>query len=330
VLADWDGFSSRQAQAFKRGMLYGRGICCHIDTTSGIRPFEHVRMVATADARIRIFSGTQAMGQGLATVYASMVGTRLGLPLDQIEVIQGDTDLVGDGVGSYGSRSLFIGGSAVVDATERLIVLLRDRAAALLGSNSGDVVFASGRFVVGVTGVSLPELLVQTGGAEVDGHHESKFVFPNGCYVCEVEIDPNTGVVRVARFCGVDDVGTAVHPVIVHGQTCGGVVQGIAQALFESIVYDGAGQLLSASLMDYALPRADDMPHLALEIDETAPTPANPLGAKGAGESGCLGAPPAVVGAVVNALAPFGVRHLDMPLTPLRVWEAIRGAARGG
>jgi carbon-monoxide dehydrogenase large subunit len=330
VLADWDGFCSRQAQAFKRGILYGRGICCHIDTTSGIRPFEHVRMTAETDARIRIFSGTQAMGQGLATVYASMVGTRLGLSLDQIEVIQGDTDLVGDGVGSYGSRSLFIGGSAVVDATENLIALLRDRAAALLGSNSGDVVFASGRFVVGATGMSLPELLVQTGSAEVDGRHESKFVFPNGCYICEVEIDPNTGVVRVARFCGVDDVGTAVHPVIVHGQTCGGIVQGIAQALYESVVYDDAGQLLSASLMDYALPRADDIPSLALEIDETAPTPANPLGAKGAGEAGCLGAPPAVVGAVMNALTPFGVRHLDMPLTPLRVWEAIQGRARRG
>jgi carbon-monoxide dehydrogenase large subunit len=328
VLANWDGFSSRQAQASKRGVLYGRGICCHIDTTSGIRPFEHVRMTAATDARVRIFSGTQAMGQGLATVYASMVGTRLGIPLDQIEVIQGDTDLVGDGVGSYGSRSLFIGGSAVVDATEKLIALLRDRATALLGSNCGDVVFQSGRFVVGTTGVGLPELLVRTGSAEVDGWHESKFVFPNGCYICEVEIDPDTGAVRVTRFCGVDDVGTAVHPVIVHGQTCGGIVQGIAQALCESVVYDNAGQLLTASLMDYALPRADDMPSFVLEIDETAPTPTNRLGAKGAGEAGCLGAPPAVVGAVMNALAPFGVRHLDMPLTPQRIWDAIQGAER--
>jgi carbon-monoxide dehydrogenase large subunit len=326
ALSDWDGFPARRTEASGRGFLYGRGICCHIDTTSGIRPFEHVRMIAAANAHVRIFSGTQAMGQGLATVYASMVGTRLGLPLDRIEVVQGDTDLVGDGVGSYGSRSLFIGGSAVVNATEKLITLLRDRAATLLGSNSGDVLFDAGRFVVGTTGLGFSELLAQTGSAEVDGCHESKFVFPNGCYICEVEIDPDTGVVRIARFSGVDDVGTAVHPVIVHGQLYGSIAQGIAQALSESIVYDNTGQLLSASLMDYALPRAEDVPRLVLEIDETAPTPTNPLGAKGAGEAGCLGAPPAVVGAVMNALAPFGVRHLDMPLTPLKIWHAIHNA----
>jgi aerobic carbon-monoxide dehydrogenase large subunit len=207
-----------------------------------------------------------------------------------------------------------------------LITLLRDRAATLLGSNSGDVLFDAGRFVVGTTGLGFSELLARTGSAEVDGCHESKFVFPNGCYICEVEIDSDTGVVRIARFSGVDDVGTAVHPVIVHGQLYGSIAQGIAQALSESIVYDNTGQLLSASLMDYALPRADDVPRLALEIDETAPTPTNPLGAKGAGEAGCLGAPPAVVGAVMNALAPFGVRHLDMPLTPLKIWQAVHNA----
>lgn len=325
-IADWDGFPARQAAARERGLLYGRGICCHVDTTSGIRSFEEVRIEATHSGRILVFSGTQAMGQGIATVYANMVATRLGLAIDCIEIVQGDTDRVKDGVGSYGSRSLFIGGSAVVAALENLIALLRDRAAKVLGSNSGDVVFNAGSFVVGERGISMPDLLARTGNAEAAGRHESKFVFPNGCYTCEVEIDRDTGVVKIAHFCGVDDVGTAVHPLIVHGQVCGSVAQGIAQALHEAVLYDASGQLLSASLMDYALPRAGDVPRLAMEIDETSPTPTNPLGAKGAGEAGCLGAPPAVVGAVMDALAPFGVRHLDMPLTPLKVWQVIHSA----
>jgi aerobic carbon-monoxide dehydrogenase large subunit len=326
-IADWQGFPARRAKADGRGLLYGRGLCCHIDTTSGIKPFEHVRMAADYDAFVRVFSGTQAMGQGLATVYASMVATRLGLPIERIEIVQGDTDQVADGVGSYGSRSLFIGGSAVVAATENLIVALRERAAVLLGSNSGDIVFDAGKFSVGTEALTLHQLLQRTGSAEATGSHESKFVFPNGCYTCEVEVDPETGAVRIARFCGVDDVGTAVHPMIVHGQVCGAIVQGIAQALSEAVVYDEAGQLLSASLMDYALPRAGDVPDFLLELDETAPTPTNPLGAKGAGEAGCLGAPPAVVAAVMDALAPYRIRHIDMPLTPFKIWKAMRQAA---
>ncbi|KAB2919336.1 MAG: xanthine dehydrogenase family protein molybdopterin-binding subunit [Hyphomicrobiaceae bacterium] len=324
AVADWAGFDARREAARARGQLYGGGICCHIDTTSGIRPFEQVGIVANALGRIDVFSGTQAMGQGIATVYASMVATRLGIPIDHINIVQGDTDRVPDGVGSYGSRSLFIGGSAVVQATEALVDVLRQRAAAVLASNSGDLIFEAGRFAVADRSIGIFELLARTGGVEAQGRHESKFVFPNGCYVCEAEIDPETGVVTIARFSGVDDVGTVIHPMIVHGQVQGSIAQGIAQALYEEVVYDDEGQLLSASFMDYALPRADVLPRLSVETDETSICPTNPLGAKGAGEAGCLGAPPAVVGAVMDALAKFGVRHLDMPLTPEKIWRAMR------
>jgi carbon-monoxide dehydrogenase large subunit len=322
-IAGWNDFGQRKAAAEARGQLYGRGICAHIDTTSGVRPFEVVRLEATADGRITIFSGTQAMGQGIATVYASMVAGYLGLPIDAIEIVQGDTDRVADGVGSYGSRSLFIGGSAAVVAARNLVEALKDQAAKLLGLNSTEVAFADGAFRGAAGQLSISAVLASHGALTVEGRQESKFVFPNGCYVAEVSIDPDTGVTTVERFSGVDDVGTVINPMIVHGQVQGSVAQGIAQALFESIIYDDDGQLLSASFMDYAVPRADSLPRFHIETDETSPCPTNPLGAKGAGEAGCLGAPPAVVGAVMDALRPFGIRHIDMPLTPEKIWRAI-------
>jgi aerobic carbon-monoxide dehydrogenase large subunit len=327
TVADWDGFPKRKAAAATRGKLYGRGICCHIDTTSGVRPFEDVHLTASADGRVTVFSGTQAMGQGLATVYASMLANQLGLPTNRIDIVQGDTDRVADGVGSYGSRSLFIGGSAVARAGEALIGILRERAADLLGSNSGDIAFERGVFSTANARIAIGELLTRTGQAVAAGRHESKFVFPNGCYISEVEIDPATGVAKVVLFSGVDDIGTVLHPVIVHGQVQGSAAQGIAQALYEGIIYDDEGQLLSASFMDYAVPRADVLPRFHVETDESSPCLSNPLGAKGAGEAGCLGAPPAVVGAVMDALSGYGARHIDMPVTPEKIWRAIRAGA---
>lgn len=326
-LADWDGFPARRAAAEARGLHYGRGICCHIDTTSGVRPFETARIEAQRDGRIAVYSGTQAMGQGLATVYASMVASCLGLPMEAIEIIQGDTDRVDDGVGSYGSRSLFIGGSAAVKAAQALLERLAPEAAFRLGRNSGEAIFTNGTFVAGERSIALRDLLAEFGPVSAQARHESKFVFPNGCYVAEVAVDPETGHVGVARFSGVDDVGTVIHPKIVHGQVQGSVAQGIAQALHESIIYDRSGQLLTASYMDYAVPRADMLPRFLVETDETSPSPTNPLGAKGAGEAGCLGAPPAIVSAVMDALRPFGIRHLDMPLSPLKIWTAINNQA---
>ena len=324
-VADWDGFTKRREAAEAQGLLYGRGICCHIDTTSGVRPFEEVRLTADSTGRITIYSGTQAMGQGIATVYASLVAEKLGLPIENVDIIQGDTDRVADGVGSYGSRSLFIGGSAVVHAVDALIQQLTDALARHFGSNSGDIDFTDGFFRVGAQSISAAEALRQVGSIEASGRHESKFVFPNGCYIAEVEVDPKTGVTQVVRFSGVDDVGTVIHPVIVHGQVQGSIAQGIAQALYEEIVYDVEGQLLSASFMDYAVPRADVLPRFKIDTDQTSPSPTNPLGAKGAGEAGCLGAPPAVVSAVIDAIRASGVRHIDMPLTSEKVWRALNG-----
>jgi aerobic carbon-monoxide dehydrogenase large subunit len=322
-IADWDGFPKRKAAAEAKGQLYGRGVCAHIDTTSGVRPFEVVRLKADANGQVTLFSGTQAMGQGIATVYASMVGSRLGLPVEAIEVVQGDTDRVADGVGSYGSRSLFIGGSAAVNAASNLIDILKTTAAGMLGYNSLDTTFADGEFIGAGGRLSLTAVLAKHGVVTVEGRQESKFVFPNGCYIAEIVIDPDTGVTTVERFSGVDDVGTIINPMIVHGQVQGSVAQGIAQALYEGIIYDDEGQLLSASFMDYAVPRADMLPRFHVETDETSPCPTNPLGAKGAGEAGCLGAPPAIVGAVMDALKPYGIRHIDMPLTPQKIWRAI-------
>ena len=277
--ADWDGFPSRRDEAASRGMLAGRGLCCHIDTTSGLLPSEEVRITASHNGSITVFSGTQAMGQGLATVYSSMAATYLGLPIGRIEIVQGDTDRVADGVGSYGSRSLFIGGSALVVALDAMVEKLRGKAAGCLGLGVDDIEFVDGAFTGPSSRIAILDVLSKTGEVEARGRYESTFVFPNGCYVCEVEVDPATGVIAVKRFSGVDDVGTVIHPAIVHGQVQGSVAQGIAQALWEEVVYDESGQLLSASLMDYGMPRADVLPRFHFKVDETSPCLGNPLGA---------------------------------------------------
>ena len=332
-LADWDGFARRSEGSRTRQRLRGRGLAYHIDSTSGLSPRETVEAVATPDGRVRLHSATQDMGQGLKTTYARIAGGIFGLPPEAIDIVQGDTAATPEGPGSYGSRSLYTGGSAVLVACETLVERLRTLAAGRFEASPGDVAFADARLTVAGTDLSIAmgALAAAAPGGEIRaaGEAEAPFCFPNGCYVCEVEIDPETGAVRIDRFHGVDDSGRIVNPPIVHGQTHGGLAQGIGQAVLEEIRYEAqSGQLLTGSLMDYALPRADDLPKFETVMDEGEPTATNRLGVKGAGESGAVGGPPAVASAVLDALRAHGIEHLDMPLTPERVWRALRDSPR--
>jgi len=305
AMADWHGFPKRRDAARARGRLLGRGLAYHIDSTSGIKPHE-TATITIDDNVVTVLSGTQAMGQGLETVYTQLVAATLGISPDRVRIIQGDTDRVPSGVGSYGSRSFYIGGAAIVQAARNLLQQL-----GLPSALARNELFARA--------VNQPEP-ARTGTATAT----SPFCFPNGCHICEIEIDPATGQVTVERYTAVDDVGTVIHPVIVEGQTWGAVVQGLAQALCEQVVHDPvSAQLLTGSLMDYALPRADLLASMDTALDQQAPSTTGLLGAKGAGEGGALGAPPAAVSAVMDALREFGTEHLDMPLLPERIWRII-------
>ncbi|MCY4550482.1 MAG: xanthine dehydrogenase family protein molybdopterin-binding subunit [Defluviicoccus sp.] len=333
ALADWDGFARRREGSRNRQRLRGRGLAYHIDSTSGLSPRETVEAVATPDGRVRLHSATQDMGQGLKTTYARIAGGIFGLPPEAVDIVQGDTAATPEGPGSYGSRSLYTGGSAVLAACETLVERLGILAAGRFEASPGDVAFADARLSVAGTDLSIAmgALAAAAPGGEIRaaGEAEAPFCFPNGCYVCEVEIDPETGAVRIDRFHGVDDSGRIVNPPIVHGQTHGGLAQGIGQAVLEEIRYQArSGQLLTGSLMDYALPRADDLPAFETVMDEGEPTATNRLGVKGAGESGAVGGPPAVASAVLDALRAHGIEHLDMPFTPERVWRALRDSPR--
>jgi len=326
--ADWSGFAARKAASAAAGRLRGRGIACHIDTTSGVSLEEEARLVVDAAGDVTLFSGTQAIGQGLATAYAQIVAERLGVPPERVIVVQGDTRSVRQGGGTYGSRSLYLGGSGAAAAATRLAERLLELGAEALEAARDDLVLTTGR--VAVAGTDRAIALSDLAGRQTDGlvraeaKVEAPYCFPNGCCIAEAEVEPETGRVRVERLTTVDDVGRVINPLLVEGQMHGGLVQGLGQAVLEACRYDPqSGQLLSGSLMDYALPRADEIPAMSCRHDQRWPTATNPLGAKGAGESGALGAPPAIVAAVVDALAPFGIEHLDMPLTAERVWRAM-------
>jgi len=326
--ADWADFPKRRAAARHRGRLRGRGIACHIDTTSGLEPSETVTVEADAEGVITLLSGTQAMGQGLATTYAQMAAARLGLAIGAITVLQGDTDRVASGIGSYGSRSLVIGGAAVARGVERLIEQGRKVAAQRLEAAEQDIEFADGHFfIVGTDrSVSLSELArsAQSGRLVAEDTATAPFCFPNGCCIAEVEIDMETGTTELVHLLAVDDVGTVVNPMIVHGQIHGGSAQGVGQALLERCHYDpGSGQLITGSLLDYCLPRADDLPAFQCFTNLSTAATTNMLGAKGAGECGVVGTPPAIVAAVVDALRDYGVYHLDMPIRSETIWRAI-------
>jgi carbon-monoxide dehydrogenase large subunit len=329
-LSDWDGFKARKKDALKRGKLYGRGVTSYIEWTGARVHNETVRMQATAEGRLVLYSGTMAMGQGLQTTYSQMAADALGIPIEKIDVVQGDTDQI-NGAGSVGSRSLFIGGTAVAVTSNTLIEAAREKASTILEASKDDIEYSNGMLTVvgtdkriGLFEIAKAEknamLSVESVG-EVDGP-----TWPNGAHICEVEIDPDTGIIHVAKYTTVDDVGVAINPMLVAGQIHGGVAQGLGQALFEHTHYDAEGQLLTATFQDYCIPRADDMPPIEVTLDPSAPCRTNPLGSKGCGESGTIGGPPCIVNGVIDALAPLGITSINTPLTPQKIWSAIRDA----
>jgi carbon-monoxide dehydrogenase large subunit len=344
-LAQQPEFEKRRAAASMRGKLRGLGIANPIEVAGG--PYTSVNpdtaeIRVNADGSVSVFTGSTSMGQGNETAFTQIVSDRLGVPPDRIQVFWGDSDALGAGRGNGGSGALTVGGSAVTRATEKIIERGRRIAAKMLEAAPEDVQLADGKFTVAGTdkGVAwgavartayVPRQLPQgmePGFSETAAFTPPAVTFPNGTHVCEVEIDPDTGVVAITRYTVVDDVGRMVNPMLVKGQIHGGIVQGLGQGLFEDLTYDPAtGQLLAGTFMDYAMPRADDVPGFEVDGHEVL-TQVNPLGAKGVGEAGTVGALPALMNAVNDALAPLGVRHLDMPVTPERVWRAIADAQR--
>jgi carbon-monoxide dehydrogenase large subunit len=326
--ADWDGFSARKEESHRRGKLRGRGIASYLEWT-GALPTETVDIEVAADGTVTVFSGTMAMGQGLETTYNQLVREIFGIPVEKIRIVQGDTDRA-NGVGSVGSRSAFVGGSAVVAASRKVVVEGKKLAADALEAGVGDVEFRDGRWHIAGTDRSIgmgelaarqPSRIVRVSATETP----SAPSWPNGAQAAEVEIDAETGAVELVRIATMDDIGRIINRTIVEGQVHGGIAQGAGQALWEQVVYDDdSGQLLTGSLMDYCVPRADQFPPMLAQFDESVPCQTNLLGVKGVGELGTIGAAPAVVNAVLDALHERGEQHLDMPLTPEKLWRALR------
>ncbi len=332
-LADWRGFEARAAESARRGMHRGLGIATFLEWTGGNVFEERVTVSVQADGVIEVFSAVNAMGQGIATSLAQLAVDAFGVPIEKVRVVLGDTDR-GDGFGSAGSRSLFTGGSAVRIGAERTIDRARELAAQEFEAAIDDVTYSRGAFSVAGTDLSL-DLFTLAGrqpGREIFVDSTSSVAgptWPNGCHICEIEIDPPTGEISVVAYSSVNDVGRVINPMIVRGQLEGGAVQGIGQALYEQVVYDEeTGQPLTGSLMDYAAPRADIVDAMfQMEMDESTPCANNPLGVKGVGELGTIGATPAIVNAVADAFARNGFAssapRLHMPLSPARVWQAM-------
>ncbi|MBS0517151.1 MAG: xanthine dehydrogenase family protein molybdopterin-binding subunit [Proteobacteria bacterium] len=331
--SDWNGFAQRKAEAEKRGKLYGRGLASYVEWTSANVMNEMAHYEVKADGTVTIWMGTQGMGQGLQTSFTQLASELLGIDPSKIEIAMGDSDRVG-GVGSMGSRSAYIGGSAVLTGSEKLIDKGKDLAADALEASTADITYASGRFTIAGTdrGIGLGELAAKQPDKRIfieNVNTVDGIAWPNGAHVGEVEIDPETGHVELKRYTTVDDVGRPLHRPIVFGQIHGGCAQGIGQALLEENVYDReSGQLLTGSFMDYAMPRADTFPTFNNQLDDSVPAKSNPLGAKGVGESGTVGSTPTVMNAIMDALWPLGVRNLQMPATPLRVWQAIQATRK--
>ncbi len=328
--ADWSGFPARKAEAEKRGKLYGRGLASYVEWTSAMVMNEMAHYEVKADGKVVIWMGTQGMGQGLQTSFTQLASELLGIDPSQIEIAMGDSDRVG-GVGSMGSRSAYIGGSAVLTGSEKLVNKGRELAADALEASAADIVYAAGRFTIAGTdrAIGLGDLAARQPDKRIyieNVNSVEGIAWPNGAHVGEVEIDPDTGFVELKRYTTVDDVGRPLHRPIVFGQIQGGCAQGIGQALLEENVYDReTGQLITGSFMDYAMPRATTFPTFSNALDDSVPAKTNPLGAKGVGESGAVGSTPTVMNAIMDALWPLGVRNVQMPATPLRVWQAIQG-----
>jgi aerobic carbon-monoxide dehydrogenase large subunit len=336
-LADWGGFAKRAAESKKKGKLRGRGIGYFLEEAAVFNE----KMIIRFDpgGTLTIVAGTHSHGQGHQTVYAQMVHEWLGVPIDSIRFIQGDTNEVPIGRGTYGSRSMHVGGNALKKAADAIIEKAKPMAAMMMEAAATDIEFKDGSFRIVGTDRALPLTAVAMSlhrpmflppqfelGLEASGTYAAEpSNYPNGCHVCEVEIDPETGVAVLVRYAAVDDVGKVINKLLCEGQIHGGVAQGIGQALMEAIVYDAEGQLVTGSFQDYVMPRAEDLPDFMSELTEV-PSTTNPLGVKGAGEAGATGAPPAVISAILDALKPLGIDHIDMPATPARVWAAINAA----
>jgi carbon-monoxide dehydrogenase large subunit len=352
-MADVKGFPARKAEAAKRGKLRGLGYASYIEAC-GLAPstvagslgaraglFEAGEVRVHPTGSVTVFTGSHSHGQGHETTFAQVVASRCGIPIEHVDVVHGDTGRVVFGMGTYGSRSLAVGGTAIVKALDKIIAKGKTIAAHLLEVAEADIEFKDGKFTVAGTDRSkafgeialaayvphnYPHDKLEPGWNETAFYDPTNFTFPAGTHICEVEIDPDTGAVAIVDFSACDDFGNIINPMIVEGQVHGGLCQGIGQALLEHCVYDGdSGQLLTGSLMDYALPRADDVPAFKVGTKVT-PCTHNPLGVKGCGEAGAIGAPAALMNAVMDALAAKGVKHLDMPASPHRVWQAIQAA----
>ncbi|HTC09088.1 MAG TPA: xanthine dehydrogenase family protein molybdopterin-binding subunit [Acetobacteraceae bacterium] len=341
LAADWNGYAARQADTRTRGKIRGRGIGHYLEVTAdagnemgGIR-FED-------DGTVTIITGTLDYGQGHASPFAQVLSDRLGIPFEKIKLLQGDSDELVAGGGTGGSRSMMQSGGAIVEASGLVIDKGKQLAAHMLEAAVVDIEFVNGRFFIAGTdrGVNIMALAEWLRTADVpedlprtlDVKHIFKGVpsaFPNGCHIAEVELDPDTGTLVIDRYATVNDFGVLVNPMLVAGQAHGGIAQGIGQALTEMVVYDEDGQLLTGSYMDYGLPRASDLPSFGFE-SHPVPARTNPLGAKGCGEAGCAGSLPAIMNALIDALSEFGITHIDMPATPLKIWQAIQDARAAG
>ena len=349
--ANYDDFPKRKAAAAERGRLRGIGMSCYIEACgiapsaavgslgAGVGLWESAEVRVNAVGTIEVLTGSHSHGQGHETTFAQLVNTRLGVPIDSVSIIHGDTDKVQMGMGTYGSRSGAVGMSAIVKALDKIEAKAKKIAAHLLEADEGDIVIENGACKVAGTDKNVPWFQValaaytahnlpgdmEPGLKETAFYDPSNFTFPAGCYICEVEVDPETGRTDIVQFVAADDFGNIINPMIVEGQVHGGIAQGIGQALLEGAHYDvGTGQLLTASYMDYTMPRASDLPSFQVSTSNT-PCPGNPLGMKGCGEAGAIGSPPAVINAITDAI---GHNDLSMPATPQKVWAAVRAAKR--
>jgi carbon-monoxide dehydrogenase large subunit len=352
--ADWAGFPARRAEAAKRGKLRGIGCSTYLEAC-GIAPsavvgslgaraglYEVGTIRVHPTGSVTVLTGAHSHGQGHETTFAQLVADKLGVPVAQVDIVHGDTAKVPFGMGTYGSRSLAVGGSAMMKAMDKIIAKGKRIAAHLMEASVDDIEFDRGTFRVAGTDKTkalvdisvaayvphnYPIEELEPGLEETAFYDPKNFTYPGGCHIAEVEIDPETGRTSVINFTAVDDVGRVINPMIVEGQVQGGVAQGIGQALLETCVYDAEGQLLSGSMMDYTMPRADDLPPVSVATHTTLCTH-NPLGVKGCGEVGAIGSPPAVINAVVDALSDYGVNHVEMPATPAKIWQIINSGRR--
>jgi len=340
-LNDWDEFEARKAEARSRGKILGRGVAHYVESSIGT-PVEQAELhVRVEKGQLDLVIGTQPSGQGHETSFAQVASEFLGLPVEQVNVIVGDTDVVKVGGGSHSGRSMRMAGTVIIKASEAMIEKGRRIAELVFEASLEDIVFKDGVFAVTGTDrrlnllelgaeaakIELPKDLTD-GLSVIEDNEMHTPVFPNGCHICEIEIDIDTGAPQIVRYAAVDDVGRAINPLIVDGQTHGGIVQGVGQAMWEECVFDGDGQPICGSFMDYGMPRADHFPNFDTALNEV-PSPTNPLGVKAGGEGGTTPAPAVITNAVINALQDYDVEHIKMPLTPLKIWRVMQGKAQG-